>query len=278
MFRLHLYESIQTAWSGKVSDLHDNTKAMVLSPGEPHPLEIFNQSATSDYFLICEHAGNRIPQSLGTMGLSETDRQRHIAWDIGARAVAIELSKLLDAPLYTQRYSRIVCDCNRRPDVAAFTPLRSEATDVPGNMNLTPEASEARAREIFWPFHNAVTEALDDRRQRGIPTKLVTVHSFTPVYLGQKRPWEIGVLFNRDPDLAPSVAAWLKDNTDLCIGINEPYAVGDDTDYAIPVHGEQRGLPCVEFEIRNDLIADASAAPHWAAILRDALVGSSRSD
>lgn len=245
----------------------------VLAPHEPPPLEVVNAQGSSDFFLICEHAGNRIPESLGDMGLSEEDRQRHIAWDIGARAVALELSKMLDAPLYMQRYSRLVCDCNRRPDVPSFAPEKSEATIVPANQNLSEADREARAKEIFWPFHNAVTEALDARDAAGRATRLVTVHSFTPVFHGEKRPWEIGVLFNRDRDFAPHIYEWLTTNTDRVIGSNEPYAVGDDSDYAIPVHGEKRGIPCVEFEVRNDLIADPANAPRWAGYLRDAVTG-----
>lgn len=256
-----------------MSDHNHAADRRVVAPHEPHPLEIVNERGTSEFFLICEHAGNRIPESLGDMGLSDEDRQRHIAWDIGARAVAVELSKMLDAPLYMQRYSRLVCDCNRRPDVPSFAPEKSEATVIPANRGLGAEAREARARDIFWPFHDAVIQALDAREKAGIATKLVTIHSFTPIFHGQARPWEIGVLFNRDRSFAPPIFEWLKANTSLTIGCNEPYAVGDDSDYAIPVHGEKRGLPCVEFEIRNDLIADPANAGTWARYLHDAVKG-----
>ena len=243
----------------------------ILAPDEPHPLKIFNEDGGSDFVLICEHAGRRIPRSLGDMGLSEVDLQRHIAWDIGAVQVAQALSALLDAPLFTQVYSRLVCDCNRRPDVPDFTPERSEDTVIPANIGLATEDREARAAAIFWPFHDAVTQALDQRAAAGRRTLLVTVHSFTPVYRGQSRPWEIGVLYNRDKAVSPAIIDWLKANTNFNVGVNQPYSVGDDTDYAIPVHGERRGLPCVEFEIRNDLIRTEDKASEWARILAQAL-------
>ncbi len=248
-------------------DLQEATGGRVLAMSEPHPLEVFNEAARSQYLIVCEHAGKRIPRSLGTMGLSEEDRCRHIAWDIGAKAVAVALSEILAAPLFTQRYSRLVCDCNRQPGVSAFTPDISEATAIPGNRNLSEEDKQARADEIFWPFHDAITVALDARQEKGLPTKLITVHTFTPVYLGRSRPWEIGVLFNRDRGFAPAIARWLQDSTELCVGVNEPYAVGDETDYAIPVHGERRGIPCVEFEIRNDLITGRAEARSWANLI-----------
>ena len=243
----------------------------LLAPDEPHPLEALRPEGRSDFVLICEHAGRRIPRALGTLGLAEEDRARHIAWDIGARAVAVALSGILDAPLFMQRYSRLVCDCNRRPDVAAFIPEISERTAIPGNIGLSEADRRSRAEAIFHPFHDAVTAFLDARARDGRRTILATVHSFTPVFLGRGRPWQVGILFNRDRLLAPAIAGWLKENTGLEVGVNEPYSVGDETDYAIPVHGEKRGLPCVEFEIRNDLIADDTQARPWAELLAKAL-------
>jgi predicted N-formylglutamate amidohydrolase len=243
----------------------------LLAYDEPEPLERVNPGGLSPFVLICEHAGRLIPRALGTLGLGEEDLRRHIAWDVGTRAVALALSERLDAPLFMQRYSRLVCDCNRRPDVPAFVPELSEATRIPGNVGLSQADRRARTEAVFDPFHDSVSAFLDRREQAGTRTVLVTVHSFTPVFLGKSRPWEIGVLYNRDPVLSPAIADWLEANTAYCVGINEPYSVSDDTDYAIPVHGERRGLPCVEFEIRNDLIEDEANAGPWADRLARAL-------
>ncbi|HEV7251938.1 MAG TPA: N-formylglutamate amidohydrolase [Mesorhizobium sp.] len=243
----------------------------LLSPDEPHPLDVFNPDGGSDFFLICEHAGRLIPKALGTMGLSEEDRRRHIAWDIGARDISIALSRQLDAPLFTQLYSRLVCDCNRRVDVPSFAPAVSERTEIPANRNLSREEIERRARAIFHPFHDAVTRALDARDVGGKRTILVTVHSFTPVFMDVPRPWQIGVLFHRDRDFAPAIARHLQATTDLTVGVNQPYSIGDETDYAIPVHGEKRGYPCVEFEIRNDLTRGERAVEGWAELIAGAV-------
>lgn len=265
-----LYGLIQAVNNGS-SCLASSPVISLLSPDEPEPLECVNADGTSAFVLICEHAGRRIPRSLDTLGLGEEDLRRHIAWDIGARAVSLELSARLDASLFMQRYSRLVCDCNRRPDVASFAPEASEATAIPGNVGLGDSDRRLRADAIFDPFHNAVTAFLDARQQSLKRTLLATIHSFTPVYLGKSRPWEIGVLYNRDPVLSRAVADWLKENTSYRVGVNQPYSVGDDTDYTIPVHGERRGLPCIEFEIRNDLIADEANAGGWADLLARAL-------
>jgi predicted N-formylglutamate amidohydrolase len=242
----------------------------LLADDEPHPLDLRNGDARSDFILICEHAGRLLPRSAGTLGLAEEDLSRHIAWDIGARDVATALADELGAPLFLQRYSRLFCDCNRKPHVPSFAPEISEATIIPGNRNLTAAERQARADAVFWPFHQAVAETLDIRRNGKQRTLLVTIHSFTPIYRGRVRPWEIAVMFRNDRHLASAIAVWLKENTNYYVGVNEPYQVTED-DYAIPIHGESRGLPCVEFEIRNDLIGDRKQAACWAALIARAL-------
>ena len=128
---------------------------------------------------------------------------RHIAWDIGIAGVAETLSKHLDAHLIAQRYSRLVIDCNRPPDVASSIPRISEATTIPGNEGLSREAAAMRRAQIFDPYHRRIDEIIDQRGSAGMPTVLVSLHSFTPVYAGIARPWHIGTLYQRDTDLPP---------------------------------------------------------------------------
>lgn len=90
-------------------------KFKLLQAGDPPPVTVIRPDGTSPFLLVCDHAGNRIPQKLGTLGVSETDRRRHIAWDVGAAEMANLASELLDAPLVLQTYSRLVIDCNRDP-------------------------------------------------------------------------------------------------------------------------------------------------------------------
>jgi predicted N-formylglutamate amidohydrolase len=59
----------------------------------------------------------------------------------------------------------------------------------------------------------------------------------------------------------------LRGEGDLVVGENQPYAVDDVNDYTIPVHGEQRGIPHVEIEVRQDLIADDANQRAWASRL-----------
>jgi len=134
-------------------------------------------------------------------------------------------------------------------------------------MHLDPEDRRARQKEILEPYHARITNELDRRQEVGRSTILVAMHSFTPVFKGVARPWQIGVLYHRDARFAHALKALLEAEGDLTVGDNEPYAVGDLTDYTIPVHGERRAIPHVEIEIRQDLIADPAGQRAWAARL-----------
>jgi predicted N-formylglutamate amidohydrolase len=236
----------------------------LLDPDEPNPVTLENESGDSVFFLTCEHAGRGFPRKLGRLGLPEAETLRHIAWDIGIGAVGRELSRLLNAAVILQTYSRLVIDCNRDPNVPSSIPEINEDTEIPGNRGLDEAERAARENAIFHPYHNAIAAALDRRAAANRVSALVALHSFTPVFKGVARPWHVAVLFNHDPRLAHALADLLRAEGSLMVGENEPYQVSDLTDYKIPVHGERRGLPHVEIEIRQDLITEAAGQRQWA--------------
>ena len=238
--------------------------APLLDPDERDPVTVENESGDSVFFFTCEHAGRVFPRKLGKLGLLEAETLRHIAWDIGIGAVGRELSRLLNAAVILQTYSRLVIDCNRDPNVPSSIPEISENTQIPGNHGLDEAERAARVEAIFRPYHNAIAAALDRRAAAGRASVLVALHSFTPVFKGVSRPWHVAVLFNRDPRLAHALAELLRAEGDLMVGENEPYRVSDLTDYTVPVHGERRGLPHVEIEIRQDLITEPAGQREWA--------------
>jgi predicted N-formylglutamate amidohydrolase len=238
--------------------------ALLLGAADVPPVLEENAAGRSPFLLTCDHYGRLIPQALGDLGLPAGELERHIAWDIGIAGVAEQLSKHLDAHLIAQRYSRLVIDCNRPPCVASSIPILSEATTVPGNEGLTRAAAEARRQAIFEPYHRRISEVIDRRLRDGIPTVLVALHSFTPVYAGIARPWHIGTLYHRDTKLPPLLLKLLRAEGDLVVGDNEPYAVSDESDYTIPIHGEACGLMNSGIELRQDLIADQAGERQWA--------------
>jgi predicted N-formylglutamate amidohydrolase len=238
--------------------------SLLLGSEDVPPVREYNAAGRSPFFLTCDHYGRLIPRALGDLGLPAGELTRHIAWDIGIAGVAEALSKQLDAHLIVQRYSRLVIDCNRPPHVASSIPRISEATVIPGNEGMPPEAAASRRQQIFDPYHRRIDEIIDQRLQAGLPTVLVSLHSFTPVYAGIARPWHIGTLYHRDVHLPPLLLKLLRSESDLVVGDNEPYAVSDETDYTIPVHGEARGLMNTGIEIRQDLIGDQAGEKVWA--------------
>jgi predicted N-formylglutamate amidohydrolase len=236
----------------------------LLGADDVAPVHEVNAAGRSPFLLTCDHFGRILPRRLGDLGLPESELTRHIAWDIGIAGVAEALSNHLGAHLVAQRYSRLVIDCNRPPDAPSSIPRISEVTVIPGNDAITDEAVAARRREVFDPYHRRIEDVIDRRLRDGVPTVLVALHSFTPVYKGIARPWHIGTLYHRDTRLPPLLLQGLRAESGLVVGDNEPYAVSDDTDYTIPVHGEKRGLMNSGIEIRQDQIAEPSGQREWA--------------
>src|SRR5712671_6340258 len=245
--------------------------SLLLESTDVPPVFEDNAAGGSPFLLTCDHYGRLIPQSLGDLGMPAGELTRHIAWDIGIAGVAEALSKQLGAHLIAQRYSRLVIDCNRPPGAPGSIPRISEATTIPANEALGRDAAELRRKAIFDPYHRRIREVIDHRLREGIPTVLVSLHSFTPVYAGIARPWHVGTLYQSDTRLPPRLLRRLRAEADLVVGDNEPYAVSEETDYTIPVHGEARGLMNTGIEIRQDLIADQAGERQWADRLANIL-------
>jgi predicted N-formylglutamate amidohydrolase len=247
--------------------------AMLLGPADPPPVTLVNEAGGSPVVLLCDHASNAIPAALGTLGLDEAARSRHIAWDIGAAEVTRLLSEMLDAPALLSGYSRLVIDCNRAPDDPTSSRQISDGVIVPGNRGLDKAARGARADACYWPYHRAVTEAMERLSARDIMPVIVSVHSCTPVMKDFERPWHIGVLSNADRRMTDLVIAELSRDSALCIGDNQPYSGLDPHGYTIETHALPDGRPNALLEIRQDLIDTQHGIRHWAALVGAALLG-----
>jgi predicted N-formylglutamate amidohydrolase len=238
----------------------------LLAAGDPAPVIVQNPGADSPYLLVCDHAGRAVPRALGDLGLPPAEFERHIAWDLGALALSRLLADKLGATLIAQPYSRLVIDCNRdpvRPD--AFVTI-SDGTRVPANLELDARGRQARVRAIHAPYHQAISGELDARAARPEPAALILVHSFTPVMRGHARPWEVGVLHQGNA-LSLRALDWLRAESGLTVGDNEPYAM-DAVDYTAPVHAQRRGLEYLELETRQDLLASAEGQARFAELYR----------
>jgi predicted N-formylglutamate amidohydrolase len=241
----------------------------LLHDDEDSPFIPVNEEGRSPYVLICEHASRLLPKRLGTLGLTEAELQSHIAWDIGAEKVARLLSRLMDAPLLLQRYSRLAYDCNRPPESPGAVPEVSELTVIPGNKRLSAEDRLARTREIYRPFHDGVSRVLDRRAAEGRRSLVVSIHSFTPVFKGKQRSVELGILHDRDAALSSKL---IKSFPNVDARLNEPYGPKDGVLHTLNLHGFVRGLQHAMIEIRNDLVSAERGQDEWAQRLSVPLI------
>ncbi len=245
------------------------TPAPLLAADEPAPYEL-RPAVGGDagrfpgpVVVVCDHAANRIPGALGTLGVPEQRLEDHIAWDIGAAGVARRLAEAIGAAAVLARYSRLVVDLNRSlRDPSAF-PAISDGVLVPGNLGLDAAAKAARAAALFEPYHGAIRRLLDDAAAAGEHPVVIAVHSFTPRIYGVARPWHVGVLWDRDPRVALPLLAALRRDRALVVGDNEPYSGRHPADFTMDHHAEARGLAHASIEIRQDLIRDETGQEGW---------------
>jgi predicted N-formylglutamate amidohydrolase len=241
----------------------------LLGPDDPPAVEVVNPEGRAQLVFVCDHASRAIPRALGTLGLGAAALDRHIAWDIGIAEVTRRLAARLDAPAILAGYSRLVIDCNRRLDDPTSIVEVSDEVAIPGNLNLSPEARRARATACFHPFHKAIVAAIERAHGRGLVPGIASMHSFTPVMAGFRRPWHVGLLWNNDPRMRDRVHALLAEDAGLTIGDNQPYSARAAQGYTIARHAEAAGLPHIMIELRQDLIEHPAGIEAWAARLGD---------
>jgi len=239
----------------------------------PEPFLVSNGTGRGHYVVVCEHASNRLPAELGTLGLTAADMQRHIAWDPGALPVARRLAERLDSPLVEAGISRLAIDCNRPLSAPDLVPALSETTRIPGNEGLDEAAIAERVALSHRPFHDALSALIDTRLDEGRECRVVSVHSFTPVYKGVARPWHVGVIHDDDDRLARPLLAALSAERGIVADANQPYSPADRVYYTLERHARARNLPCAMIEIRNDEIADEASQMLWADRLATILSG-----
>ena len=243
----------------------------LLAKDEPPPLELVNDAGAAPILLICDHASRRVPRRLNGLGLDERELSRHIGWDIGAADVTRHMALQLNAPALLAGYSRLVVDCNRHLHDPTSMRTVSDGTPIPGNAALSPADCQARINALYLPYHDAIAQRLDGIAGRGVTPALLSIHSCTPEMSGQFRPWHLGICWETDRRIAGPVLEALGGAPGIVVGDNQPYNLDLQEDYSVPVHAMRRGLPHVQVEFRQDLIATPAGARHWAEVLLAAL-------
>jgi predicted N-formylglutamate amidohydrolase len=228
-------------------------------------VKVFNSNAVRPIVLVCEHASNFVPSSFNSLGLNEQQLQSHIAWDPGALETAKLMAHKLEAALVASQVSRLVYDCNRPAHSATAIPLRSEQQLIPGNATITPALKEQRVDTYYRPFEAALKRCIDSL----VAPLIVTIHSFTPIYLGQQRAVEIGVLYDADQRFADAFMHQAVRQPRFDIQRNQPYAPTDGVTHTLKTHALPRGLHNMMLEIRNDLISTPKQQQEMASYLTD---------
>jgi predicted N-formylglutamate amidohydrolase len=244
----------------------NNPVTPLLSGDEPSPFYTLNPLAEAPILLICDHASCRFPASLGDLGLDPFARRCHLAIDIGAGSLTEQLARSLGVTAVLAQYSRLVVDCNRQlMDPGAFLEY-GDGILVPGNRNLHQAEKDQRAEAIYWPYHRAIDEQIKRLRAVGPLPAFISVHSFTPVLNGEVRPWQVGILWDKDQSLSEIFVEEFR-AAGYLTGDNEPYSGKAPQDFTIDTHAEPLGMPHVGIEIRQDLIDDIHGVEEIAAVM-----------
>ncbi|MEB0045883.1 MULTISPECIES: N-formylglutamate amidohydrolase [unclassified Pseudomonas] len=230
------------------------------------PYTLSREASEHPLILVCEHASRFIPPSLNNLGLSPEAAGEHIAWDIGALSLAEQLSEALGATLLAANYSRLLIDLNRPRHALDSIPLQSEIYQVPGNRDLDEATREYRRQCLFKPFHTRLQSLIDERVAHGRPVRVVGIHSFTPVFYGQPRLLEAGVLYGQASHYAQRLIDGLSQHP-LKVAGNQPYKIDPLGDMTVPVHGDARGLEALLIEVRNDLLRTPEDVARWSNYL-----------
>lgn len=225
-----------------------------------HPILI---EGDASIFLVADHASNLVPANID-LGIEPALLQAHIAVDIGTDALTRGLAARLGARAVLGGVSRLVIDLNREPEAPGLIPLESDGHRITGNAALTAADRRSRIESFHAPYHAAIARFIEARE----PRLVVSIHSFTPRLATKPtlaRPWPIGILYNRD-ERAADVAIERLRLRHLLVGDNEPYS-GRVLNYTMNRHAEARGLPYINIEVRQDLLATADQVSGWTEML-----------
>jgi len=243
------------------------TTIAMIGRDDPPPFVILHEHGTAPALIVCDHASRAFPRGMRRLGLPELPSWQHIAWDIGAGELARGLSHALDAPAVLAGYSRLVVDCNRRPDDPEAFRKVSDGWEIPGNQDLTEFERRVRLASFFDPYHEAIAAMLAGFRAREVVPLVISVHTFTPSLGGEDRPWHVGVLWDKDEPSARRLIAGLREVEGLVVGDNEPYSGKHPCDYTIDHHAESAGLPHLCIEVRQDQFESPAGTERWVRLL-----------
>lgn len=237
--------------------------ARLVSAEAAESFRILPGRADAGLIVLCDHAENTLPPEYGTLGLPKAQLERHIAYDIGARAITELLNRRLGVPAVLSCFSRLLIDPNRGADDPTLIMRLSDGAVIPGNRDLDDAEREKRMGRHYVPYHQAIDRVIDTCLASGVAPAILSLHSFTESWKGVPRPWHIGVLWDKDPRFAKPLLDALYAEQTLIVGDNEPY-VGQLRGDCMWQHATERGLAGALIEYRQDLVRDEAGQQLWA--------------
>ncbi len=250
-----------------ISTLKYNTERTepLLSYQDPQPVEVLHADSTIPIVLVCEHAGFAVPQSLNRLGLSDVYLYDHMGGDIGAKDMAIQIADALGVRLVIQNYSRLVIDCNRPTTHVQSIPEISDTIDIIGNRNISQSHRNSRIKDIFTPYDTTLQHIFNTHSV----VMGFSIHSFTKsMRNAPARPWDIGFLSRYDTQTAQSLLKYCQAQApDLCMALNEPYQITDDTDWFVVRYAEKYNITHSLIEVCNAHLRTDEGIQTYAEIL-----------
>ncbi|MDA9904444.1 N-formylglutamate amidohydrolase [Hyphomicrobiales bacterium] len=239
-------------------------------------INTLNENNESNFILICDHASNHIPIEYNALGLSKEILNTHIAYDIGVKEVALNISKFLNCPLVMTNFSRLLIDANRGVDDPTLIMKISDGSVIEGNKNISfqnkSDERKKRIKNFYKIYHKKISDIINTSINKKIFPAIVSIHSFTPLWKGKKRSIDLGILWDSDDRLPNIFFNYLNKNyKNMDIGNNIPYSgrMKNDTLYT---HGTSQGLANILIEIRQDLILDSKGQLNFSKIITKPLM------
>ncbi len=220
------------------------------------------------WLLTCEHGGNQVPRDFRSLFNPHRELlQTHRGWDPGTRTVGEAWSDKLNCPLHLATTTRLLVDLNRSE---SHRGLFSEIT-----RSLSHEARQQILADYYRPHRQAIQHAVTQAVGGGRRVIHIAFHSFTPVWDGQLRNAEVGLLYDpRRPAEREGSQRWqralMRDVPGLRVRLNYPYrGVADGLTTHLRRHFSTVQYVGIELEINQQIVLDGG--PGWRRLQRSLL-------
>lgn len=227
-----------------------------------------------DIVLICEHANNRIPAAWNNLGLPEAFLDTHYGFDLGSKALTLEIARILGATAILSGYSRLFLDYNRKSHDPACIRPDMGGIPIPRNLGVDDEERRLRERIAREPVERAIEDWVEGCKSKA--KAVISIHSFSPVWELAYRTCEIGVMWRADDRLSRRLIQSIGDTGTLRVEDNMPYSFKAGDWFTLDRHGIGIGVPNAYIEVRNNLIADEQSLGRVARALSKAIEEASR--